>query len=114
MPDVSGASAVNTGVHTYYPPARTRLRVHWAPGIPRALCFQRAKDFWHSSGATRGETMNACLRNLLRLSSPGCIGLHRATQYSKAPVLSREAAAYWIPAFAGMTASSEQANVGKQ
>jgi hypothetical protein len=37
----SGASAVNTRAHTYYPPARTRLRVHWAPGIPRALLFSR-------------------------------------------------------------------------
>ena len=37
MPDVSGASAVNTGVHTHYQYAHTRLRVHWAPGIPRAL-----------------------------------------------------------------------------
>ena len=36
MPDVSGASAVNTGVHTPYHYAHTRLRVHWAPGIPRA------------------------------------------------------------------------------
>jgi hypothetical protein len=33
----SGASAVNTGVLTYYQYAHTRLRVHWAPGIPRAL-----------------------------------------------------------------------------
>jgi hypothetical protein len=37
MPDVSGASAVNTCVHTHYPIAHTGLRVHWAPGIPRAL-----------------------------------------------------------------------------
>ena len=37
MPDVSGASAVNTGVHTHYQYAHTRLRVHRAPGIPRAL-----------------------------------------------------------------------------
>jgi hypothetical protein len=37
MPDVSGASAVNTHAHTYYPIARMRLRLHWAPGIPRAL-----------------------------------------------------------------------------
>jgi hypothetical protein len=47
MPDVSGASAVNTRAHTLSTPARTRLRVHWAPGIPRALCFHRAKDFRH-------------------------------------------------------------------
>ena len=37
MPDDSGASAVNTGVHIHYHYAHTRLRVHWAPGIPRAL-----------------------------------------------------------------------------
>jgi len=36
----SGASAVNTGVHTHYQSAHTRLRVHWAPGIPRALSLQ--------------------------------------------------------------------------
>jgi hypothetical protein len=33
----SGASAVNTRAHTQTTLARTRLRVHWAPGIPRAL-----------------------------------------------------------------------------
>jgi hypothetical protein len=37
MPDVSGASAANTGVHTHYQHAHTRLRVHWAPGIPAPL-----------------------------------------------------------------------------
>ncbi len=68
MPDVSGASAVNTGVHIHYHYAHTRLRVHWAPGIPRAL-LQRAKEFlaklgrsaprergcmcWRHSGAMR-------------------------------------------------------------
>ena len=34
-----GELAVNTRVHTYDQYARTRLRVHWAPGIPHALCF---------------------------------------------------------------------------
>ena len=42
MPDVSGASAVNTGVHTQLTYARTRLRVHWAPGIPRALVSRKS------------------------------------------------------------------------
>ena len=37
MPNVSGASAVNTRAHTKNYSARTRLRVHWGPGIPRAL-----------------------------------------------------------------------------
>jgi hypothetical protein len=40
MPDDSGDLAVNTRTHTHYQYARTRLRVHWAPGIPHALCFQ--------------------------------------------------------------------------
>ena len=63
----SGASAVNTGVHTHYQYARTRLRVHWAPGIPRALCLMRARDFWQTSGRNaRAENENArvCLRSL--------------------------------------------------
>ena len=37
----SGASAVKTRAHTQTTLARTRLRVHWAPGIPRALLLQR-------------------------------------------------------------------------
>jgi hypothetical protein len=37
MPGDSGELAVNTRVHTYYQYAHTRLRVHWAPGIPHAL-----------------------------------------------------------------------------
>jgi hypothetical protein len=24
--------------------------VHWAPGIPRALCFRRAMSFWQTLG----------------------------------------------------------------
>ena len=43
MPDVSGASAVNTRVHIDYPIAHTGLRVHWAPGIPRALISKGRK-----------------------------------------------------------------------
>jgi len=42
MPGVSGELAVNTRAHTHYQYARTRLRVHWAPGIPHALIFQGA------------------------------------------------------------------------
>ncbi len=34
--------------------------------------------------------------------------LDRATQYSRALVINREAAAYWIPAFAGMTSSLQR------
>jgi hypothetical protein len=60
MPDVSGASAVNTGVYTQLTYAHTRLRVHWAPGIPRALFHEGREIFRQASGAMRGETANAC------------------------------------------------------
>src|ERR1700754_1476171 len=36
------------------PIAHTRLRVHRAPGIPHALCFQGG-CFWQTSGASRRE-----------------------------------------------------------
>jgi hypothetical protein len=39
--------------------------VHWAPGIPRALCFQRAKDFWQTSGASRREIAKSYLKAAL-------------------------------------------------
>jgi hypothetical protein len=32
-----------------------RLRVHWAPGIPCALCYLKARKFMHSSGGLRRE-----------------------------------------------------------
>jgi hypothetical protein len=73
MPDVSGAFAVNTGVHTQLPPAHTGLRVHWAPGIPRALCFQRAEEFlaWLGRSAPRErECMSRHCEELLRRSNP--------------------------------------------
>ena len=63
MPDDSGASAVNTGVHTQLQYAHTRLRVHWAPGIPRALCLMRARDFWQYSGARAART-RMCVSSL--------------------------------------------------
>jgi len=54
MPGDSGASAVNTGVHSHYSHyAHIRLRVHWAPGIPRALCLMRARVTGKISGASR-------------------------------------------------------------
>ena len=56
MPECFRCLAVNTGVHIHYHYAHTRLRVHWAPGIPRALCLMRARDFLASP---RG---NRCLR----------------------------------------------------
>src|ERR1700686_3680223 len=60
MPDDSGALAVNTRAHSKPLPSRTRLRVHWAPGIPHALFF-RGERFMHSSGASRRENAYAYL-----------------------------------------------------
>ena len=50
MPGYSGATVVTNSCAFYT--LRTRLRVHWAPGIPRARCFQGGK-FMHNSGASR-------------------------------------------------------------
>jgi hypothetical protein len=48
-------------------PARIRLRVHWAPGIPRALCFKRAKVSGKARAqrAARIRCMTASLRGAL-------------------------------------------------
>jgi hypothetical protein len=51
--------AVNTRVHTCYQYAHTRLRVHRAPGIPHALCFQGG-SFWQTSGVSRREIAKVC------------------------------------------------------
>src|ERR1700755_2464268 len=47
------------------PIAHTRLRVHRAPGIPHALCFQGG-CFWQTSGASRREIAEMCLRHCER------------------------------------------------
>jgi hypothetical protein len=36
--------------------------VHWAPGIPHALCFLKGASFMHTSGASRGENAKAYLQ----------------------------------------------------
>src|SRR6266699_2743698 len=43
MPDVFRCLRCEYSCAYLLPPARTRLRVHWAPGIPRALCVWRDK-----------------------------------------------------------------------
>src|SRR5437773_2415173 len=50
MPDVFRCLRCEYWCAYLLPLARTRLRVHWAPGIPRALCFQRARDFLANLG----------------------------------------------------------------
>src|ERR1700686_856779 len=63
--------------------SHARLRVHWAPGIPCALCFLEAKDFMDNSGAPRRENAESC-REYKRATFPAVIArLDRATQYSR-------------------------------
>ena len=44
------------------PIAHTRLRVHRAPGIPHALCFQGG-SYWQTSDALRRENADVCLHS---------------------------------------------------
>jgi len=46
----AGASAVNTGVPAQLRMSPTRLRVHWAPGIPRTLFDREGHDDGINSG----------------------------------------------------------------
>src|SRR6202035_3892319 len=63
MPGVSGELAVNTRTHTHYQYARTRLRVHWAPGIPHALSFEGRKIHANLGRAARTRR---CISSSLR------------------------------------------------
>jgi hypothetical protein len=57
MPGYSGATVVINSCAFYT--LRTRLRVHWAPGIPHALGFQ-GEGFMHNSGASRRGNAGVC------------------------------------------------------
>src|SRR5450755_28741 len=48
-----------------------RLRVHWAPGIPRALCLSEGHDEIIISGPSRLASANVCLEFELN-RSPRC------------------------------------------
>ena len=64
---ISGASAVNTCVHTHYPIAHTGLRVHWAPGVPHALCLKRADEFSKNLGRIRAAERERMFESLASL-----------------------------------------------
>src|SRR6266566_3145667 len=61
MPDVFRCLRCEYWCADLLPPAHTRLRVHWAPGIPRALFF-KGRTHLQSSGATSAATrfIHAC------------------------------------------------------
>jgi hypothetical protein len=58
MPGVSGVTVV-TCLRAFYS-LHARLRAHRAPGIPCALCFQKAERCWQNSRETRGEIAKLC------------------------------------------------------
>jgi hypothetical protein len=61
MPDVSGASAVNTRAHTYYPQRARGCGCIGNPAFPAPSIFRRAKVSGKISGATRRDDEKACL-----------------------------------------------------
>jgi len=46
------------------PIAHTGLRVHWAPGIPRALCFKKGENVSKTLGRTTPRRAKVCLQSL--------------------------------------------------
>ena len=79
-----------TGVHTHYQYAHTRLRVHRAPGIPRALWLMRAK----MSGNSQALRVAECGRmfNVARALTPlstVIVRLDRTIQYSVTSAMQR-------------------------
>ena len=61
MPDVSGASAVNTRVHTKLPSAHEAAGALGTRHSPRPLFFEGRTIYSQTSGATCRENANACL-----------------------------------------------------
>ena len=59
MPGETGVTVVTMLVCFFI--LHARLRVHWAPGIPCALCFLWANGFCKNSGASRREIAEAHL-----------------------------------------------------
>src|SRR6266700_3745747 len=86
---ISGASAVNTRVHTSLPPAHTGLRVHWAPGIPHALCLQKGESFRQNLGRMASRGAKACLqlRGKAPHSQPSSSGLTGRSSFPETSVM---------------------------
>ena len=59
---ISGATAVNTRVHLATTNSHTRLRVHWAPGIPHALFGAQVLA---RLGRSAPRELNACVETVI-------------------------------------------------
>src|SRR5580704_12389625 len=60
MPGNSGELVVTTAGEHLYPFRPTRLRVHWAPGIPHALFLKGGTFLTKPRAKTRGEIAKLC------------------------------------------------------
>jgi hypothetical protein len=86
MPGYSGVTAVTNSCGLFF--SHARLRVHWAPGIPHALC--RARDSCTTRAKTRRGIVEVCLSSLRgaeRRSNPSL--LCRAMDCFAEPVIGR-------------------------
>src|SRR5215208_1866348 len=77
-----------------------RLRAHWAPGIPCALCFSEAQMYQQNSRASRRGNAEVCLTSSLRKQGP--TGLSCCAKVIEQR-LSNDRHGVWVPAFAGTT-----------
>jgi hypothetical protein len=73
MPDDSGASAVNTGVHTHYPQRARGCGCIGHPAFPAPSVFKGREIFWKASGESaprERECMSRHCEERLRRSNP--------------------------------------------
>src|ERR1700722_5286918 len=87
MPGFSGGLVVTTLV-CFVLFSHARLRVHRAPGIPRALCSEGGNKW-----IPRAKKYAARMRSHVRLSSPAQAG---DPVFQRRQRWNREAAAYWV------------------
>jgi hypothetical protein len=103
MPGVSGVTVV-TNARVYYTP-RAAAGASGARHSLRSL-MSEGRTSRQNSGALRGEIAKLCV------ALPGrhhprkrVIQYSREVNIPEKSIMNREAAAYWMPAFAGMTTS---------
>jgi hypothetical protein len=90
MPGDPGVTVVTMLVCFFH--LHARLRVHWASGIPCALCFSKGRRRIHAKpGRPRAARMRSCIDELCRHPREGGDPV-----FQRRLRINREAAAYWI------------------
>ena len=88
MPVISGVTVVTTLVCFFH--LHARLRVHWVPGIPCALCYQRGEQFCKTRAKSRREIAKVCVKLCPRhCEEQGDISRHSGAMRSIEPGISR-------------------------